>query len=691
MFRFNLWHDNVPTAVRFAFCVAIIGIISFLHPNAKPFQYEFEKGQAWRHADLLAPVDYAIEKPEAEYKRELQRATQSSPSYYQYLSSVETDLVQHFKEQFHQAAHETTVDTRLPVGIVNDSLRYLNLGKSILHRLYSTGIAAIDNDKQGYGIYLVRNNTVEQLAGDQVKTIDDAAAAIRDTLNFCGITAAPLLYPMLKDALQPNIVFSDSLTNRSRLQRLSEITQFRGMVKKGELIIAKGSNISDEYYQKLLSLRNHYEQEQHNSRGLWGYWLGYFVLTSVIISLFLWYIHSYFPEVLSSLRQLSFLLLLIMSFCYVTYFFNSVGWLSIYAIPFCIVPIVVANFYGARLALITHFVVVLIASYLSGLTNIFTFTFIQLAAGMSAVLSRAGTRSWSRFFFALEYIFLAYALSFIGLQLIREGNFMSIEWSIMKSIGLSVFLTLLANPIIPIVERLFGFTTAVTLTELNDLEHPLLKEMSINAPGTLQHSLQVANLAEAAATAIGANALLIRVAALYHDIGKMIEPTFYIENQTGESPHEGLTAEGSAQVIIGHVTKGVKIAKKHKLPAVLHDFILTHHGTTRVEYFWRAYETEHKGASDAAFRYPGPRPRTREGTLLMLADSIEAASKSLQQPNEQDIELLVEKIVSHKISLEQLDESKLSFKDLETAKAVFKKLLKSINHVRLAYPTDNDK
>lgn len=174
----------MPTAVRFAFCVAIIGIISFLHPNAKPFQYEFEKGQAWRHADLLAPVDYAIEKPEAEYKRELQRATQSSPSYYQYLSSVETDLVQHFKEQFHQAAHETTVDTRLPVGIVNDSLRYLNLGKSILHRLYSTGIAAIDNDKQGYGIYLVRNNTVEQLAGDQVKTIDDAAAAIRDTLNF---------------------------------------------------------------------------------------------------------------------------------------------------------------------------------------------------------------------------------------------------------------------------------------------------------------------------------------------------------------------------------------------------------------------------------------------------------------------------------------------------------------------------
>jgi cyclic-di-AMP phosphodiesterase PgpH len=707
----------------YAILLGTVIVISFMHNNPSPFRYEFEEGQSWLYPDLVAPFDYAIEKSDAEIKHERLRITEQAPDFYLYQANVENDLTAHFVESFQNQCNRQLGNNTLPETVVKDSARYLRLGKMILKQIYSTGIIHLsEKATNNYGIQVMRNNIAEERAIDQFYDIDNAAVYLRDTISRCKLPEAIAVLPLLREALQPNITYDDNLSLRWRTQALNDLNKHRGRVRKNEIVVTKGSIITEETYQKLASLQHFFQRESGSNSFNWWFLFGYFLTTSIIFTLYTWFIHIVRPSILDNIRHLSFLLLLIFAYVYLVYWIEDLGLVSIYAIPFCIVPIIVSNFYGGRMALVTHLAVILLVSYLTPMNNAFTFTFIQCMAGITAVLAKAGTRSWSRFFFALEYIFLAYFLSFIGLSLIREGGLAGMDWSMLKWLGISVFLTLLANPLVPIVERLFGYTSDVTLLELSDLEHPLLKEMSINAPGTLQHSLQVANLAEAAASAIGANALLVRVAALYHDIGKMIQPTFYIENQMGESPHADMTPQESTNVIIQHVTKGARMAAKHRLPPIIIDFILTHHGTTRVEYFWRQHQEEQKKQvqetaptnegqaqgtatttegqaqgttpttnryhelDDSTFRYPGPKPRTREEAILMLADSVEAAAKSLKEPNEQDINLIVDKVINHKTDLEQLDDSNLSFKELQIVRNVFKKLLKSIYHVRIEYP-----
>jgi putative nucleotidyltransferase with HDIG domain len=277
---------------------------------------------------------------------------------------------------------------------------------------------------------------------------------------------------------------------------------------------------------------------------------------------------------------------------------------------------------------------------------------------------------------------------FLGLSLIQQGGLTGIEWGTCAWMFLNAFLTLLAYPLVPLLEKLFGFTTKITLSELSDMNQPLLQELSIKAPGTLQHSMQVANLSEAAARAVGADTQLVKVAALYHDVGKVAKPHFYIENQKGENPHSEITALESAKIIIEHVTEGVKMAKKNGLPQVLIDFIITHHGTTRVEYFYRNHLKEHpdEPKDDSLFRYSGPKPHTREQTIMMIADSLEAASKSLKQPSQEEINQLVENIIKSKMDQGQLEDSPLTFAELKTCKEVFKSTLASMNHIRVKYP-----
>jgi putative nucleotidyltransferase with HDIG domain len=313
-----------------------------------------------------------------------------------------------------------------------------------------------------------------------------------------------------------------------------------------------------------------------------------------------------------------------------------------------------------------------------------------MLAGIVAILTPFEVRNWSRFFQSMLLIFLAYAFGFLGLSLIDNGSYIGIEWSVYRWLFINVFLTLLAYPLVPLLERLFGFLSPFTLVELSDMNRPLLRELSIKAPGTLQHSLQVANLAEAAATKIKANTLLVKVAALYHDIGKITQSNYFIENKGSKNPHDNISPTESAKVIVDHVKNGVAMAKKNGLPQVLIDFIKTHHGTTRVEYFYRQHcnNTNNDIADDKDFKYPGPRPRSKEEAILMIADSLEAASKSLKEPTMEDIDQLVEKIIAGKIAHRQLENTGLSFRELQLCKSEWKKLLKSIYHVRIEYPDE---
>ena len=295
---------------------------------------------------------------------------------------------------------------------------------------------------------------------------------------------------------------------------------------------------------------------------------------------------------------------------------------------------------------------------------------------------------WTNFFQSIFYIVSVYILGYLGFSFIEESDLLNMNWSVFIWLMLNGFLTLLAYPLIPLLGNLFGFTSNITLAELSDLGHPLLKELSLKAPGTLQHSLQVANLAEAAAKEIGAQDLLVKVGALYHDVGKTLKPQYFIENQSGTNPHDQLSYLESARIIMEHVTEGVKMAQQKNLPSVIIDFIKTHHGTTTVEYFYRlhAQNTEGGGNDRPQFQYAGPRPRTREEVILMLADSLEATSKSVKNPTSDSLDELVERIVADKVAHGQLQDSDLTFGELETCKKSFKATLKSIHHVRIEYP-----
>ncbi len=416
---------------------------------------------------------------------------------------------------------------------------------------------------------------------------------------------------------------------------------------------------------------------------------GYFILTTLIILALIIFASKYYPELCRSISGISFLVIWPVLFGALAFMVSKSSALSPYLIPFCIVPIVVFNFWGPRLAFMVHVVVILIASFLSGLG--YDFTFLQILAGMVTVLIISETRYWNKFFRWILIIMGTYLLGYLGLAIINSGTVSPNEYPIFGWLAVNSILLLLAYPFVPIVEKIFGFVSSITLAELTDMNNPLLKELSIKAPGTLQHSLQVSNLSEAAAEKIGANSLLLKAAALYHDIGKVKQPEYYIENSQGANPHDALSAFDSGRIIIEHVTEGIKMAKKNKLPKVLIDFIETHHGTTRVEYFYRKQKEAEpdREFDESLFRYPGPKPTTKEQTILMLADSIEAASKSLKNPTGQDIDNLVDNIVAYKIKEDQLTDSNLSFAELESCMDKFKAMLRSIYHVRVEYPSES--
>jgi hypothetical protein len=359
---------------------------------------------------------------------------------------------------------------------------------------------------------------------------------------------------------------------------------------------------------------------------------------------------------------------------------------NLYYIPYCIVPIIIRILFDTRLALNIHILVILVAGFF--VPNSFEFAYFEITAGMVSIYSIKNLIRREQFLISAVIITFGYFLAFLGISFIREGSFSTIDWTDFVPFVVSVLLTLLAYPLIYAFEKVFGITSDITLIELTNTNAPLLRELAFTAPGTFQHSLQVANLAENAIFSIGGNALLVRAGALYHDIGKIENPLYFIENQSpGFNPHDKLSYEESAQIIIRHVSKGIEMARKANLPEIVIDFIRTHHGNTRVDYFYQSFlkNFPEKFVNENIFRYPGPIPYSKETGVLMLADSVEAASRSLREPDEKSISDLVDRIVKYKLNQEQLKDSDITLKDIETIKTIFKRMLGSIYHVRMDY------
>ncbi len=699
--------NTIPHIVRISMLGMLVLFVSLLFPTNLDFDYDFEQGKRWKHADLKAPFDFPIQKTADEIAQERAAIMTQSTPYYRWDKEVALFQEQKFVSEFNkQWPYYTPTDSTVTM----DSLAYINFGRGVLAHIYSKRLIEIEEEHlargDGFVFELLDGNIdLGEYTANDVLTPSAAMQILVDTLYLVEeeLTESKFLLNILEPILETaNITFDSVVTDKSREDAFKNISPYRGMVKAGESIITRDRLIDSITYSQLVSYKKKYNQEINQNKNSLLIYLGYLALTTALIAIFAFFMQFYAPKVFFNLQHLSLILLMVAGYSYLAYIVNGIYILDLYVIPFCIIPIIIINFFSAELALFTHIVTILLVSMLLSLD--YNFILIQILVGMVTVVTKLKTRRLSDFFVSLSYIGLAYAAGFLSLEIMHAGTVFPIlsangvvieegvRFYILGWILFNVFLTLLSYPLIPLLEKFFGLTSDITLVELADLDNPLLKQLSLEAPGTLQHSLQVANLSEAAAKAIGGNALLIKVAALYHDIGKVANPQYYIENQNQENPHEKLSHLESAQMILSHVTEGEKMAKKHRLPSVLIDFILTHHGTTRVEFFYRMYQKENPDLTvdPADFTYPGPKPSTKEQAILMLADSLEAASKSLKSPTETDINNLVENIIKGKIDMGQLQDTNLSFKELEVVKTVLKKLLKNINHVRIGYP-DEDK
>ena len=683
--------NNLPEIGKYALILLTIVFIAFLFPDAVRFGYQYEQGAVWGYADLYAAFDFPVRKSEAEIRAETERLQEEVAPCYVLDPQVARQQKQVFESAFRQQLEVYRGDPQFD-DVVRNPQKYLHYGQGLLDRLYGEGIIDLQPEHAASGpnqvINVIRGNTTQRQTVPSLLTQEQAQSIITDSLPYSRLQVAEFLLPILPDAVIPNLFYDDSLTNRFRDEQMQDFVAFSGIVLKNELIVGAGQIITEDVYQKIRSYEEAYKNEVKGNRSVWMILAGYILLTALIVGLFMVYLKVYAADIFQNFSWLVFILMWLVGYSYLVYAIEHTESVSLYLIPFCIAPIVTKILYSDRLAIFTHLVIVLIAGFLSSMG--FGFILLQVLAGLVAVMSNPDGRDWSRLFRSLIFVYLIYALGYIGIALVERGALIGEDRIYFAWIFLNVFLTMLAYPMVPLLERIFGFTSTVSLMELSDLNRPLLRELALKAPGTLQHSLQVANLGEAAAKAVGANDLLVRVGALYHDIGKMANPDYFIENQSSRNPHEEKDFLESARIIIQHVTEGVEMAQKAHLPEVVAQFIPTHHGTTRVEYFFRLFSQENPGEKgrEEDFRYPGPKPRTREQTILMLADSLEASSKSLKDPTGADIDELVDKIIAGKIVQGQFDESELAFQELERCREVFKTHLRSMHHVRIEYPED---
>ncbi len=587
MNRYFFWlrdhHDILGKIFLFSL---IIWLLIMIFPREGKFRYEYQKGKPWQHDDLIAPVDFAILKPAAELKAEQDAALKDSRPYFRRMHSVADAQVNYLINSFDRAW-----ESRYGRQAGDDLSRRsdLELILSVLDTLFSHGVVnvinEIENKAPDYEIFIVDGNTASRVPLSRLYTIRTAETYITKRLSEGSSDHVEMLKGLLLNALKQNIVFDPENTKRANEALVSEIPNSRGMIQSGEKIIQKSELVNAEKFQILESLRADYNERLGGNFRHNNILLGQSLLIALTMIAFILFMISFRRDIFSENKKLLIILIII-------YLMVAIASLTIASrpdllilLPFCIVPIVIRVFFDTRLALFVHIVTLILTGFM--VPNGFEFIYQQLITGIIAIISVAELRRRSQFFIAALAVFFTYSAIYLGMMLIQDGSFADMDNSRFLLFGGSALFTLFSYPIIFLFEKIFGLVTDVTLMELSDTNTPLLRQLSLHAPGTFQHSMQVANIAEAAIYDIGGNTLLVRAGALYHDIGKMDMPMYFIENQTsGINPHDELGYEESAGIIVSHVIKGIEKAKKHKLPEVLVDFIRTHHGTRRAEYFY---------------------------------------------------------------------------------------------------------
>ncbi|HEY4193919.1 MAG TPA: HDIG domain-containing protein [Mucilaginibacter sp.] len=669
--------------VKYLMMAASICLIVFTLPKQAKFRYEYDRGRIWTQKDLVSPYNFAILKTQQEIEADQQAALHSVIPIYQLDADMGQAQADGFKNDFEIKWHNAGISER-------KKQDYLREGENLLKDIYDKGVLTLNQkyqqSQQNYPITILDKNVATDKNTADVFTKEKALAYCNQELNKRKDIDKTFLLDLVQDRLQNNLKYDDKLTSRLEKETLDGLSQTRGMVQKGEVIVGKGTVINDAIFQKLESFKKAFEDNARVNGDRNLVLLGQFLLVSIVICLLVVFLYLFRRDIYDDNRLVCLILLVVTAMLASLSLAIRLQLPNMYYIPYCIVPIIIRILFDTRLALNIHILVILIAGFF--VPNSFEFAYFEITAGMVSIYSIKNLIRREQFLISALIITFGYFLAFLGISFIREGSLTNIDWIDFVPFVVSVLLTLLAYPLIYAFEKIFAITSDITLIELTNTNAPLLRKLAFTAPGTFQHSLQVANLAENAIYSIGGNALLVRAGALYHDIGKMENPLYFIENQSaGFNPHDKLSYEESAQIIIRHVSQGIEMARKANLPEIIIDFIRTHHGNTRVDYFFQSFlkNFPEKFVNENIFRYPGPIPYSKETGVLMLADSVEAASRSLREPDEKSISDLVDRIVKYKLNQDQLKDSNITLKDIETIKTIFKRMLMSIYHVRIDY------
>lgn len=674
-------------------------IVVTIMPREGRFSYEFQKGRPWMHEDLYAPFDFPVYKTEQELFAEKSKLLKEFKSFYRYDSTIHSQQMERFSTNFDlvfdkfitsQNVSKTSKANYLKVKQKLEKFVADNLNQIYLNGIINQDESAISNSMLKQGLAVVINNVAYDKWFDEVYTVQKAVKLLNSKANEFTKSLSPGLVGLweminLKEYIQPNLFYDEVATQKFRNELISNISITKGLVQAGEKIVVKGEVVNSEIYQILESLKKEYDKRL-GSKNLIAILFGNMILiASLYIVLFL-FLLNFRNEVLNDSRKLLFILMLITASAAVSALVIKTNSFSIFVIPLAIVPIFVRTFFDSRLALFVHLITIFLVAFL--VPNSFEFVFTNFIAGIVAIIGLSQMYNRGQLFKTVGLVYFSYLTLTLSLYLVGDGSLKGVNWFIALWYGINALLLLASYQLVYIIEKFFGFLSDITLIELSDTNLDLLRKLAEVAPGTFQHSLQVANLAESAVQRVGGNPLLVRAGALYHDIGKMANPMFFIENQQGGfNPHENVDNVKSAEIIINHVHEGVKIAAKAGLPSQIVDFIKMHHGTSKVKYFYnKELQAENANIDEGKFSYPGPEPQTKETAIVMMADAVEAASRSLKEYTVQSIDQLVERIIDDQLNSGQYSFADVTLRDISLIKTIFKKKLQNIYHVRLEYP-----
>ena len=660
--------------------ITTVSIIVCFLPKEGKFNYdEFEINTPWKYGLLQASFDFPIYKNEQQVQKEQDSILATYQPYFHLDKEIGKNMQKKLKEDYNKNLRNV-----LPVA---NYIRYI---ERTLEDIYNHGIIsaediALINQDSIERIQLIDKNIGVEKKAEELYTIKEAYEHLLD-VDTAYYDKRILQLCNLNNYLTPNLIYDKEKSESSKKDLLSKISWSNGYVLNGQKIVDRGEIINEQTYNILLSLRKEWEDRSKSTKETRMTIFGQVLFVSIFVLFFMIYLELFRNKYYERKGTLTLLFALVVIFPVILSIMVAQNIGSVYVVPFAMIPIIVGIFLDSRTAFVAHIIIVLLCSIT--LRYPYEFMVLQIGAGMAAIYSLRELSQRSQLFRTAVIVFACYALLYFAFALIQDDDLTKLNTRMYIYFGINGILLLFAYPLLFILEKTFGFTSNVTLVELSNINNSLLRKMSEIAPGTFQHSLQMANLAAEAANRIGANSQLVRTGALYHDIGKTLNPAFFTENQSGINPHKSLSYEQSAQVIINHITDGIKLAEKHNLPKVIKDFIRTHHGAGVAKYFYISYKNEHpdEEVDMSMFSYPGPNPFTKEQAILMMADAVEAASRSLPEYTEESINGLVEKIVDGQVSDGYFKECPITFKDIALVKALFKEKLKTVYHTRITYP-----